>query len=305
MLDIVRCLSSIICAGESLVDVIPTDDGGEQAVPGGGPMNAAIAAARLGVPTAFVGRVSTDANGDLIWAHLEESGVVLSAAQRGPEPTARAVVVTKPVQSFSFEGDNTADASMIEADISSLGPGPHILHAGTLGVFRGSTAEALAGLLDGFDGVVSFDPNIRPQVFPNRAEWLAVANRWLDRADVIKASDEDMDWIGVQPADLLARGAAVVLRTTGGTGVDGFLADGSEFHVPAQQVDVVDTVGAGDSFCGATLVRLHRAGCLTPEAVAALDAETWRSIVTYAVRAAAVTVSRLGADPPWANELTQ
>ena len=172
-------------------------------------------------------------------------------------------------------------------------------------VFRGSTAEALAGLLDGFDGVVSFDPNIRPQVFPNRAEWLAVANRWLDRADVIKASDEDMDWIGVQPADLLARGAAVVLRTTGGTGVDGFLADGSEFHVPAQQVDVVDTVGAGDSFCGATLVRLHRAGCLTPEAVAALDAETWRSIVTYAVRAAAVTVSRLGADPPWANELTQ
>jgi len=187
-------------------------------------MNAAIAAARLGVPTAFVGRVSTDENGDLIWAHLEESGVVLSAAQRGPEPTARAVVVTKPVQSFTFEGDNTADASMVEADISSLGPGPHILHAGTLGIFRGTTAEALAGLLDGFDGVVSFDPNIRPQV---------------------------------------------------------------------------------DSFCGATLVRLHQAGCMTPEAVAALDAETWRSIVDYGVRAAAITVSRLGADPPWANELSQ
>lgn len=295
----------IICAGESLVDVIPTDDGDERAVPGGGPMNAAIAAARLDVPTAFVGRVSTDDNGELIWAHLQDSGVVLHAAQRGPEPTARAVVVTKPVQSFRFEGDNTADASMVEADISSLGPGPHILHAGTLGIFRGSTAAALAGLLEGFDGLVSFDPNIRPQVFPSRAQWLAVANRWLDRANIIKASDEDLEWIGVEPADLLARGAAIVMRTTGGDGVDGMLADGSRIHVDAEQVDVVDTVGAGDSFCGAVLARLHGMGCLTPEAVAKLDAAAWRTIIEYGVAAAAVTVSRLGADPPRLEELAK
>ena len=102
--------SLLICAGESLVDVI-TVDGDERAVPGGGPMNVAVAAARLGAPTAFVGRVSTDGYGDAIWAHLERSGVDLRAAQRGPEPTARAVVITEPVQDFRFEGDGTADAA--------------------------------------------------------------------------------------------------------------------------------------------------------------------------------------------------
>ncbi|MDH3296579.1 MAG: PfkB family carbohydrate kinase, partial [Acidimicrobiia bacterium] len=132
----------IICAGESLVDVIPADDGQgpDQAVPGGGPMNAAVATARLGTPAAFVGRISTDRYGDLIWEHLRASGVDLRAAERGPEPTARAIVTVKPVQSFRFEGDNTADASMTSIDLSPLGPGPHIVHAGTLGVFRGVTA---------------------------------------------------------------------------------------------------------------------------------------------------------------------
>jgi fructokinase len=303
----------IICAGEALVDVIPSTDGEPRSVPGGGPMNAAIAAARLGVPTAFVGRVSTDANGDLIWAHLERSGVDLRAAQRGPEPTARAVVTVEPVQSFRFEGDNTADASMTEVDLGPLGPGPHILHTGTLGIFRGDTAETLAGLLagsdgtgfegTGFEGIVSFDPNIRPQVFPGRAEWLAVADRWLDRADLVKVSDEDLDWMGMTPADLLDRGATVVLRTAGADGVDVFLAGQEPFTVAAKSVDAVDAVGAGDSFCGAVMAHLHRAGVLTRAGLAELDAATWRDIVGYGVTAAAITVGRLGADPPWTEEL--
>lgn len=293
----------VICAGESLVDVI-TVDGVERSVPGGGPMNVAVASARLGVPTAFVGRISTDVNGDAIWSHLERSGVDLRAAQRGPEPTARAVVTTVPVQSFRFEGDGTADASMTEADLTPLGPGPHILHAGTLGIFRGTTAGALARLLDGFDGLVSFDPNIRPQVFPDRDTWLSVADAWLDRADVIKASDEDLEWIGVEPADLLARGCRAVLRTIGPGGVEVHLADGPRFEVTAPAVAVADTVGAGDSFCGGVLSRLHGAGVVTRSALDAVDVETWRSIVAFGVRVAAITVSRLGADPPWAAELT-
>ncbi len=296
--------SQIVCAGESLVDVI-TVDGEERSVPGGGPMNAAVAAARLGVPTAFVGRISTDGNGDTIWAHLEHSGVDLRAAQRGPEPTARAVVTTVPVQSFRFEGDGTADASMVEADLSPLGPGPHILHAGTLGIFRGTTAEALAALLPSFDGLVSFDPNIRPQVFPSRERWLDVADRWLDRADLIKASDEDLEWIGVEPADLLARGCRVVLRTVGPGGVEVHLADGTRIDVEARPVEVADTVGAGDSFSGAVLSRLLLDGVLTRPALDAVTAERWRAIVEFGVRAAAITVGRLGADPPWTTELEE
>ncbi len=293
----------IICAGEALVDVIPTEGGQARSVPGGGPMNAAIAAARLGVPTAFVGRVSTDDNGDLIWAHMERSGVDLRSAQRGPEPTARAVVTIEPVQSFRFEGDNTADASMTEADLAPLGPGPHILHTGTLGIFRGATAETLASLMDGFEGLVSFDPNIRPQVFPNRSEWLAVADRWLDRADIVKVSDEDLSWLEMEAADLLERGATVVLRTAGEAGVDAYLSTGEVVNVPAHRVAVADAVGAGDSFCGALLAHLHRAGILTGDRLAELDAAAWRTIVAYGVAAAAITVGRLGADPPWAEEL--
>lgn len=295
----------IICAGESLVDVIPSEVEGEpeRAVPGGGPMNSAVAAARLGVPTAFVGRISTDAYGDLIWRHLEASGVDLRAAQRGPEPTARAIVTTKPVQSFRFEGDNTADALMTSFDLGPLGPGPHLLHAGTLGIFRGATATTLARFLGQHDGAVSFDPNIRPQVFPSRAEWFAVANPWLDRADVIKASDEDLDWMGLEIEDLLARNTHAVLRTGGGSGVDGFLASGEQFSVPAPKATVADTVGAGDSFCGAVLSRLYRRDSVTSESVASLDVVAWTEIVGFGVTAAAITVGRLGADPPWLSEM--
>ncbi len=292
----------IVCAGESLVDVI-TVDGAEQAVPGGGPMNAAVAAARLGAPTAFVGRISTDTNGDAIRAHLEASGVDLRAAQFGPEPTARAVVETEPVQSFRFEGENTADASMVEVDLSPLGPGPHILHAGTLGIFRGSTAETLAGILPDFNGLLSFDPNIRPQVFPSRAEWWTLAERWIDRADLVKASDEDLAWIGLGPSDILERGCAVVLETYGADGVEVHLQSGESFRVPAISVEVADAVGAGDSFCGAVMVRLLNSGAVTRTALDSLDAAQWRDMVGFGVRAAAVTTSRLGADPPWAHEL--
>lgn len=293
----------IICAGESLVDVIPTDDGPPRSVPGGGPMNAAIAAARLGQPTAFVGRISTDDEGRLIWDHLESSNVVLDAAQRGPEPTARAIVETEPVQRFRFEGEGTADASMTNADLSALGPGPHILHAGTLGVFRGTTAGALAEMLDGFDGVVSFDPNIRPQVFPSVSDWYAVADRWLDRAQIVKASDEDLDWMGADPGDLLGRGASIVLRTVGPDGVEAHLADGSTIEVAGRRVEVADTVGAGDSFSGAVLATLHSWNVRRPEVVAAMAPEMWRSAIEFGVAASAITVGRLGADPPWLSEV--
>lgn len=297
----------IICAGESLVDVIPGEHEGdpERAVPGGGPMNAAVATARLGVPTAFVGRISTDANGDLVWAHLEASGVDLRSAERGPEPTARAIVTVRPVQSFRFEGDNTADASMTTIDLSPLGPGPHIVHAGTLGVFRGETARALHRMLEDFDGAVSFDPNIRPQVFPSVDEWLELAGPWLDRASVIKASDEDLDWMGMTIDDLLARGAAVVLRTAGPAGVDVHVKSHDPFSVASVRGEVADTVGAGDSFCGAVLAQLHRRDLTTVGAIAAVGPDTWREIVSFGVKAASITVGRLGADPPWASEIDE
>ncbi len=289
----------IISAGESLVDVLP--DG--RAVPGGGPMNAAVAAARLGAPTAFLGRISTDAYGDAIVAHLAESGVDLRLVQRGPEPTARAIVTTTPVQSFVFEGEGTADACLEPVDLSALDGRPGILHGGTLGIFRGSTADVLAELCATFDGIVSFDPNVRPKIIEGcRETWWRYADVWFDRADVVRGSDEDFDWMGITPSELLRRGASVVLRTLGPDGVEVHRRDGSTISVPGRRVDVVDTVGAGDSFCGAMLEQLH----VRRAAERGLDdlaIDEWGDIARFAVSVAAVTVSRPGADPPYRREV--
>ena len=121
----------IISGGEALVDLVPDP------VPGGGPMNVAIAATRLGVASAFLGRVSTDAHGQQIWDHLIANGVDLRLAERGDEPTARAIVEHTPKLQFRFEGDGTADQALTAASLDAIGPGPHILHGGTLGLYPG------------------------------------------------------------------------------------------------------------------------------------------------------------------------
>lgn len=265
-------------------------------------MNAAITAARLGAPAAFVGRVSTDAYGDQIWRHMEASGVVLSAAQRGDEPTARAIVETEPVQRFSFEGEGTADASMTEVDLSSLALGagdrPDVLHGGTLGIFRGSTAGVLADLAASFDGLVSFDPNVRPAIIEQvgAEHWWRHADVWLANADLVRGSDEDFAWMGMTIEQLFDHGVRAVIETRGADGAEVHLADGSHVSQPAQAIEFVDAVGAGDSFCGAVLTCLDRDGW--PQ-----SAPDWEQVLAFAIGVAGVTCSRRGADPPWQSEL--
>ncbi|HAB57494.1 MAG: hypothetical protein CL433_09725 [Acidimicrobiaceae bacterium] len=145
----------IITAGEALVDLVP------HAVLGGGPMNTAVACAGLGAPTAFLGAVSTDEHGDAIWAHLEASGVDLHLTQRRDEATCRAEVIGDP-STFRFHGDGTADRLVEIPDPGLLEGGPHPLHGGTLGIFRGPAASVLAEIAETIDGIVSLDPNARP-----------------------------------------------------------------------------------------------------------------------------------------------
>ncbi len=292
----------IISAGEALVDLVP------QAVPGGGPMNTAVATARLGVATAFLGRVSTDAYGDTIWQHLADSGVDMALTQRGDEPTCRAEVVGDPPV-FIFHGDSTADAAITSADLTVVGPGPHILHGGTLSMFRQPGAEFFASIVETHDGLVSLDPNVRPQVIgeAGRSEWMAWLDRWLDHVGLFRVSDADLAWIwpdiDVETVleSLFARGVAAVIVTTSG-GATAYTPAGSAFAA-SQRVAVVDTVGAGDSFCGGVLTMLHEANVRTNAALADVDLDHWRTIVDFAGRVAAVTVSRAGANPPYRHEV--
>ena len=274
-------------------------------------MNVAVTAARLGAPTAFVGRISTDGYGDLLWRHLADAGVDLGAAERGPEPTARAVVEHGPAPVFHFDGEGTADSCLTRADLTPLGPGPHLLHGGTLGLFRGRTASVLAGLVERTartDGLVSVDPNVRPQIIGDRAEWFAWFDRWRARADLLKLSSEDLTWMWPgrteddAARDLLDRGAAVVCVTHGRDGVVAHLPD-RVLTVTAPAVTVVDTVGAGDAFCGGLLAHLWQSGVTDRDRLDRLDDDEWRDALTAAVTVAALTCTRAGADPPRATEL--
>ncbi|WP_419946209.1 PfkB family carbohydrate kinase [Candidatus Poriferisodalis sp.] len=296
----------IVCCGEALVDVLDGDE--RRSVPGGGPMNAAIAAARLDAPSAFVGRVSTDAGGELIWGHLQRDGVDLRACERGPEPTARAMVSFTPSPSFRFEGDDTADTALESAELSALGPGPHIVHGGTLGMFRGRTADVLAQLTERHDGIVSLDPNVRPAVIEDRRRWDHFHQRWLSVTDLYRASDEDLDWIWPGRPDancateLLDGRAAAVIVTRGSEGATVYTGAGT-IDVAAPAVEVVDTVGAGDAFVGSVLTSVWDLLGADRAALASISLAEWRSIAELAATAAAITCTRVGADSPSAREL--
>ena len=293
----------IISCGEALVDMVP------EAVPGGGPMNVAVAAARLGGPSAFVGRISRDAHGELIWRHLEANGVDLRACERGDEPTARAIVRHVPHLVFEFEGEGTADTCLAHARLERLGGGLHLLHGGTLGFFRGRTAETLAAAVEGHDGIVSLDPNVRPDIVDDRDRWDHFHGRWLAHTHVYKASEEDLAWVwpdqGTESsiARMLEGTVEVVFVTRGPDGVTVVTAT-DRIDVPSPRVKVADTVGAGDTFAASVLVSLAQGSCgADPSQLAATPAAEWEAIAHRAASAAALNCSRVGADPPTRAEL--
>lgn len=293
----------IVSCGEALVDLVP------EAAPGGGPMNVAVAAARMGAPSAFVGRVSTDEHGQLVWNHLLTNGVDLRACERGDEPTARAVVRHIPHLTFEFEGDDTADTMLTRFDPAELGGGPHLLHGGTLGFFRGRTAETLAGAVETHDGIVSLDPNVRPDIVDDRSRWDHFHQRWLAHTHIYKASEEDLSWVWPDQdaessaARLLQGAVQAVFVTRGPDGVSVFTRDG-RIDVPSPSVEVADTVGAGDTFAASVLVSLQdRPEGAAPSNLAAASTAEWSAIARRAVAAAAINCSRVGADPPTRAEL--
>lgn len=276
-------------------------------------MNVAIAAARLGAPAAFVGAVSTDTFGGRIMDHLEANGVNAAAVQTSDQPTALAIVEYNPDLVFRFEGENTADTMLGPVDLSVLDPKPRIVHGGTLGLFRGNTADALVDLACAHDGVVSLDPNVRPQIIDDRKRWHHYHDRWVTVTDVYKASDEDLKWIWPDRSVdscveyLHSRGVTAVVVTRGSAGLSVITADG-EARATAPKVDVVDTVGAGDTSIAAILVSLFERN-VTGQAnhdkgLASLSVGEWELIANGATEAAAITCSRAGANPPHRAELS-
>jgi len=296
----------IVVGGEALVDLVPTPDGTLAPRLGGGPLNTAVAAARLGAPVAFLSRVSTDPFGDAVLARLQESGVDGSFVQRGPEPTTLAMVGVGADGSarYSFYTDGTADR--LVADPGPL-PGAAAVSLGTLSLVLepgASVYEAVLHREAAAGRLTVLDPNVRAALVPDAAAYRARFRSWLPSVGLLKLSVQDAEWLGGDVRSLLAAGVGAVVLTRGGDG----LAVHTKRHdvtVPAPTVSVVDTIGAGDTVHGALLAWLHARGALDRDAVTAMDGPAWRGALAFAAEAAAVTVSRPGADPPWGHELAR
>ncbi|MEU0668692.1 carbohydrate kinase [Streptomyces lavendulocolor] len=292
----------IVAAGESLIDLVPEGAGPLSAlVPrrGGGPYNTAVALGRLGAEAAFCSRVSTDAFGEVLLDGLRAAGVTTGLVQRGPEPTTLAVasVGADGSAGYSFYAEGTADR-LFELP----GPLPDAVRAiafGTCSLVLEPGAGAYDALLrrEAGRGVLTLlDPNVRPGLVPDAD---AHRERFLGRlpyVSLLKLSEEDAGWLGGSPAEWLAAGPSAVVLTRGSEGLTVFTGE-LTVSVPAVPVAVADTIGAGDTVNAALL---HGLGSRSP---AALDADEWADLLTFAARAAAVTCSRPGAEPPYAAEL--
>jgi fructokinase len=295
---------SIWVCGEVLIDVLPTGP-----VVGGGPANTAKALSRLGHAVDFVGGISTDSYGQIARKELERDGVGLGLVLESDKPTCTATVHLDKAGSatYTFVIDGTATFDFSPSwlpDPERLKPS--VLHIGTL------ATVVEPGAADLFDWAVKcaefapivFDPNVRPSFLGDREKYCQAVEKWVGISSVVKLSDEDIAWL--YPDESMDEVAhrwlegetSLVVVTRGAKGIIGYSQGASE-EVEGVRVDVVDTVGAGDTV-GAILVE-----GVVQHSVAGLVGHTLNTVLHRAAVAAGITVSRAGAQPPRMHELVE
>ncbi|MDW4548246.1 carbohydrate kinase [Defluviimonas sp. D31] len=307
----------ILCCGEALVDMIPepTVGGREGFVPhpGGAVFNTAIALGRLGVKTGMFTGLSTDMFGQQLKTALEASHVDTSRVVTSDRPTTLAFVHLAGGQaSYSFFDENSAGRMLTPDVLPALPDEVSALFFGGISLASEPAADAYAAFLARGRGgrAVMLDPNIRPGFIRDVARYRARLDGMIRLADIVKVSDEDLNWIVPEPQSvrekvdaILAKGPSLVVLTRGGDGATGFLAGGGTVYAPAIRVRVVDTVGAGDTFNAGLLARLSELGLLRNADLKTLHPASLEQALAHGARVAAFTVSRSGANPPWAEEL--
>lgn len=300
----------IVVCGEALIDMIHNGDGTQQAAPGGGPFNTARALARLGVPTAFLGRLSNDAFGHELSSRLSADGVSLELASFGPESTTIAVadVDREGFAEYEFLVQGTSASNLTPEMLpESIGPEVTALHLGTLGLVLEPMASTLEELVrrEHERRVVMLDPNVRTGIAPDD-EYRERLHEVISGSTIVKASDGDLAWLfpnmdyELAADEILGAGVALVVVTLGAQGAFGAHRD-LRIRVDAPPVDVVDTIGAGDAFGAALLAWLHDHGAIRRDLT--LSADELQSALEFACLAAALTCARAGADPPWKWEM--
>ena len=293
-----------IVIGEALVDVIRDAAGGVRSHPGGSPMNVAVGLARLGIDTALVTQLGDDDNGRMIVEHLRDSAVTLQAGSLTVDPTSTATATLDASGAASYVFDLRWRISL------PVVAGADLIHTGSIGSILEPGAESVRAIFASADPsvILSFDPNIRPAIMGDRDEVMRLVEELAARCHVVKMSDEDAAWLYPnrsleEIAEKYIAGGTTLFAVTRGAHGCLIRTDAVDVRMPAPSVAVVDTVGAGDAFMSGLLYAIVGSGLTGAVLKGRLDRTDVEHIAGVALRSAAITVARAGANPPRAGEL--
>ncbi len=300
----------LIC-GEALFDLFlrptATDELCLDAVPGGSPFNVALGLARLGQKAEFFSGLSSDLMGKRLAVFMEKEGIGFAHAVRSTNPTALSIVALNADGSadYAFYPDFPAYSAITEADLPALGSDIRIIHMGSIATALEPVASSLAIFAERECGrrLIAYDPNVRPSIVPDLGVWRRSFERLTAAAHLTKVSAEDLALLypGLTHADVaqkaMERGVRLVVITRGSEGASGWTRNSQALSLP-RPVEVVDTVGAGDSYQAALLAGLAEMGCTDPDALDALSPDALARLLEFAGQAAALTCGKRGADLP-------
>lgn len=305
----------ILCCGEALIDMLPrtTTEGEAAFAPyvGGAVFNTAIALGRLGAPSGFFSGLSSDLFGGQFREALGASKVSSTYAHTSPRPTTLAFVRLDNGQAtYTFYDENTAGRMLTVDDLPKLGPEIEAMLFGAISLISEPAGSAYEEFMrrEAENRVMMLDPNIRPNFIPDKAKHLRRIREMMAMADIVKLSDEDLNWFDEAGShedvvrNWLERGPKLIVVTHGSEGAVGYSRKHRVTVMP-EKVKVIDTVGAGDTFNAGILASLHEQGLLTKPAIGDLPESAIQKALSLGAKAAAVTVSRAGANPPWRHEI--
>lgn len=306
----------ITSMGEILIDFLPITEGGHtvgfRMHAGGSPFNVAMGVARLGLPVAFASKLSTDLFGRFLRECVQAEGIDTRFLLKSDAPSTLAFVAkenNEPVYAFYSEG--TSDTLITPEEIpAALFEETSVLHFGSISLLLGTTPAAVVSTVERLKGkaLLSFDPNVRPGLVHDETGYRVLLDRVFSLTDIVKISAADLDWLmpglGVEEASgrLLVRGPALVVVTQGGRGV--LARRGAEkWEVPALEVEVVDTVGAGDAFSSGMLAGFMERGVTSRAALEHLAPQEIVSVLRLGAAVSGLTCTRAGAEPPTKAEV--
>ena len=298
----------ILCCGEAVIDMIPRQGEANvhKACPGGAALNSAVALARLGEPVALLAGMSSDPFGQFLEGHLARNGVELSHLARSDRPSTLAFAhIGEGGAQYSFYDVGSAGRMLQPEDLPKPGAECKALLFGGISLAATPCGGSFEHYAEhhGADRVVMVDANIRPALIEDAPAYRQRLLRMFALADIVKLSEEDLEWLGDETLNLLIAKTPLTLLTRGEQGATAWTRNGNAVTVPVSSTKVADTVGAGDTFNAGMLSELRSHGALRKDMLEDAPEHILQDCLAFACKVARISVMRTGADSPWRAEL--